>query len=77
MPLEQLQEQAGVSIIYSNNVLNDEAVVNLNSKKFHWKMLYIFYLIRIARIKVENGQVILYPVEKVQLAVTVVASRRF
>lgn len=31
--LEQLQEQAGVSIIYSNNVLNDEAVVNLNSKK--------------------------------------------
>ena len=27
--LEQLQEQAGVSIIYSNNVLNDEAVVKM------------------------------------------------
>ena len=76
--LEQLQEQAGVSIIYSNNVLNDEAVVNLNSKKISLEdALHILLLNQNCSYKVENGQVILYPVEKVQPAVTVVAQEGF
>ena len=76
--LEQLQEQAGVSIIYSNNVLNDEAVVNLNSGNVSLEeALHLLLLNQNCSYKVENGQVILFPVEKAQPTVAVVSQEGF
>lgn len=63
--LEQIQEQTGVSIIYSNNVLNDEALVSVNSKNISLEeALHLLLLEQDCSYKVENGQVILFPVEK-------------
>ena len=76
--LELLQEQAGVSIIYSNNVLNDEAVVNLNSGNVSLEeALHLLLLNQNCSYKVENGQVILFPVEKAQPTVAVVSQEGF
>lgn len=71
---EQLQEQAGVSIIYSNNVLDDEAVVSINTQNITLEeALHLLLVNQNCSYKVENGQVMLFPVEKAQPVVAAIA----
>lgn len=71
--LEQLQEQVGVSIIYSNNVLNDETVVSINSKNITLEeALHLLLVNQNCSYRVENGQVMLFSVEKAQPTVAIV-----
>ena len=76
--LEQLQEQAGVSIIYSNNVLNDEAVVSLDSRNITLEeALHLLLANQNCSYKVENGQVMLFPVEKARPVVAAIEQEGF
>ncbi|RHJ83906.1 TonB-dependent receptor [Parabacteroides sp. AM08-6] len=60
--LEQVQKQVGVSIIYSNNVLDDEAKVSCKTKNAELEeVLSILLKNQNCAYKVENGQVILFP----------------
>ena len=70
--LEQLQDQAGVSIIYSNNVLNDEAVVSINTQNITLEeALGLLLANQDCSYKIENGQVMLFPKEKAETTVAV------
>lgn len=71
--LEELQEQAGVSIIYSNNVLNDETIVSVSTQNVTLEeALRLLLANQNCAYKIENGQVMLYPVEKAAPTVNVV-----
>ena len=59
--LELIEEQAGVSIVYSNNVLNDEAKVTCKTENVTLEeMLRILLKDQNCSFKVEDGQVVLY-----------------
>ena len=59
--LELIEEQAGVSIVYSNNVLNDEAKVTCKTENVTLEeMLHILLKDQNCSFKVEDGQVVLY-----------------
>ena len=59
--LEIIEEQAGVSIVYSNNVLNDEARVTCKTENVTLEeMLHILLKDQNCSFKVEDGQVVLY-----------------
>lgn len=67
--LEQLQEQAGVSIIYSNNILNDAAVVSVSTRNITLEeALRLLLADQKCSYKIENGQVMLFRAEKADLA---------
>ena len=72
--LEQLQEQAGVSIVYSNNVLNDDAVVSINSRNITLEeALHQLLMNQNCSYKIENGQVMLFAADKAQPVTAAVA----
>lgn len=62
--LELLQEQAQVSIIYSDNILNDEAMVNVSQQNVTLEeALTLLLANQNCSFKVEKGQVMVYPKE--------------
>ena len=58
---EQVQKQAGVSIIYSNNILDDESKVSCNTKNATLEdVLQILLANQGCSYKIENNQIVLF-----------------
>lgn len=63
--LERVEEQTGVSIIYSNNVLNDEALVTCHTQNVTLEeALRILLVNQNCSYKVQDGQVVLFSSKK-------------
>lgn len=63
--LEKVEEQTGVSIIYSNNVLNDEALVTCHTQNATLEeILRILLENQHCSYKIENEQVVVFSLEK-------------
>ena len=76
--LEKVEEQTGVSIIYSNNVLNDEVLVTCHTQNATLEeILHILLENQHCSYKIENGQVILFSLEKSTLDVKSVVQEGF
>lgn len=76
--LEELQHQANISIIYSNNVLNDEALINVNSSNITLEQaLHLLLDGQNCSYKLEDGQLLLFSKGKTKEASPIVAQEGF